>query len=73
MPRSNDNASDIRWGWDCPRCDRATDVRRDPLTETFRWECPDETCPAVGFGFTSRRRARLGLRQFRERLPNVYR
>ncbi|MFC4544198.1 hypothetical protein ACFO5R_19920 [Halosolutus amylolyticus] len=73
MSRSNREPGDVRWGWDCPRCDRATRVRRDPSTGTYRWECPDETCPAVGFGFISRRRARLALREFRKREENVYR
>lgn len=73
MSRGDDTAGDVRWGWDCPRCDRQTKVRRDPGSDTFRWVCPEETCPAVGFGFSSRRRARIGLREYREREEDIYR
>ncbi|RQG99065.1 hypothetical protein EA472_15585 [Natrarchaeobius oligotrophus] len=66
-------AGDERWGWCCPRCDRDVIVSDDPASETFRWECPTEGCRAVGFGFRSRRRARIALREYRERYRNVYR
>ncbi|WP_049926907.1 hypothetical protein [Halopiger goleimassiliensis] len=64
---------DLRWGWRCPRCNTDVPVSRDPDSETFYWECPREGCPTVGFGFTSRRRARIGLREYRERYRNIYR
>ncbi|MFP8953547.1 hypothetical protein ACLI4Z_11310 [Natrialbaceae archaeon A-arb3/5] len=63
----------IRWGWCCPRCDREATVTRDPSSETFRWECPDEACPSVGFGFRSRRAARIALGKYRDRYQNIYR
>lgn len=65
--------NDLLWGWKCPRCDEDATVTKDPRTETFRWECPEESCPAVGFGFTSRRKARIALREYRERYNNIYR
>jgi hypothetical protein len=44
-----------------------------PHSETFRWKCDDDDCEATGFGFTSRCRARLALREYRDRYENVYR
>ncbi|WP_083867292.1 hypothetical protein [Natrialba taiwanensis] len=73
MSRPREFAADTRWGWCCPRCESDVPVRKDPRSETFRWECPDESCPAVGFGFTSRRRARIALREYRERYQGIYR
>ncbi|ARS90718.1 hypothetical protein [Natrarchaeobaculum aegyptiacum] len=70
---ARDPVADRRWGWQCPRCDADVPVTRDPDSETFRWECPREACLAVGFGFSSRRRARLALHRYRERYQNVYR
>ncbi|OIB56772.1 hypothetical protein BBD46_16350 [Natrialba sp. SSL1] len=70
---ANEYAGDIRWGWCCPRCERDVSVTRDPRSETFVWACPDEECPAVGFGFQSRRRARIALREYRERYQQIYR
>ncbi|WP_090616674.1 hypothetical protein [Natrinema salaciae] len=73
MNRPSVDAGDMRWGWTCPRCETDASVSSDPASETFRWECDDHSCEAVGFGFTSRRRARLALREYRERYQNVYR
>ncbi|MFA9501723.1 hypothetical protein NP511_05705 [Natrinema thermotolerans] len=73
MSRRRTHAGDVRWGWTCPRCETDVSVRRDPDSDTFRWECDADHCAAVGFGFTSRRRARLALREYRERYQNVYR
>ncbi|NGM67931.1 hypothetical protein G6M89_02700 [Natronolimnobius sp. AArcel1] len=64
---------DLRWGWRCPRCETDVPVSRDPSTETFRWECPTESCLSVGFGFSSRRNARIALREYRERYQEIYR
>ena len=57
-------------GYRCPRCDGDTDVFRDPGTQRYGWICPDSDCLAVGFGFRSRRRARIGLREYRERFEH---
>ncbi|MFC4437383.1 MULTISPECIES: hypothetical protein [Natrialbaceae] len=73
MTRSRDYAGDTRWGWRCPRCGTDVSVGRDSETETFRWECAEDGCLAVGFGFASRRRARIALRDYRERYQGVYR
>ncbi|QRV15149.1 hypothetical protein JMJ58_19935 [Haloterrigena salifodinae] len=73
MGRPNEYAGDMRWGWECPRCDTDVSVARDPGSETFHWVCPTEDCPSVGFGFTSRRRARLALREYHEAYQNIYR
>lgn len=73
MARSRDYAGDMRWGWTCPRCETDVAVGKDAATETFRWICEAESCLAVGFGFASRRRARIALRDYRERYRNVYR
>ncbi|ELY75770.1 hypothetical protein C488_08972 [Natrinema pellirubrum DSM 15624] len=73
MSRRRTHAGDVRWGWTCPRCGTDVSVRRDPDSDTFRWECDADHCVAVGFGFTSRRRARLALREYRERYQNIYR
>ncbi|MGQ3412074.1 hypothetical protein ACT4ML_07400 [Natrinema sp. LN54] len=73
MTRPSVDAGDMRWGWTCPLCETDASVSRDPESETFRWECDDESCEAVGFGFTSRRKARLALREYRERYQNIYR
>ncbi|MXV63132.1 hypothetical protein GS429_13850 [Natronorubrum sp. JWXQ-INN-674] len=73
MGHPNEYAGDTRWGWNCPRCETEATVSRDPDSETFRWECSNERCGSVGFGFTSRRRARIALREFREAYQNVYR
>jgi hypothetical protein len=69
----NDRAGDVRWGWECPRCEADVDVGRDPDTETFWWACERDGCFAVGFGFASRRRARLGVLEYRERYQQIYR
>ncbi|MFC5971498.1 hypothetical protein ACFPYI_09165 [Halomarina salina] len=61
---------DFYRGYRCPRCDDDTDVFRDPETGTFGWVCPKSDCDAIGFGFQSRRRARIGLREYRERFGN---
>ncbi|WP_090381231.1 hypothetical protein [Natronobacterium texcoconense] len=66
-------AGDVRWGWTCPRCDSEAPVRKDPSSETFRWECSRDDCPAVGFGFRSRRRARIALRKYCDRYESIYR
>jgi hypothetical protein len=58
---------DFYRGYSCPRCDGDTDVFRDPGTGRFGWFCPKPDCRAVGFGFRSRRSARIGLREYRER------
>ncbi len=63
----------MRWGWTCPRCETDASVTRDHDADTFRWECDADGCAAVGFGFTSRRRARLALEEYRERYRDVYR
>ncbi|WP_049921523.1 hypothetical protein [Halopiger djelfimassiliensis] len=70
---ARDYAGDMRWGWTCPRCSADAPVTRDPSSETFRWECSTDSCPAIGFGFSSRRKARLALREFSERYRNIYR
>ncbi|MEY7851407.1 hypothetical protein AB7C87_19660 [Natrarchaeobius sp. A-rgal3] len=70
---NRDDVDDVRWGWTCPRCNADADVERDPSSKTFRWVCSENPCPAVGFGFTSRRRARIALRDYRNRDENVYR
>ncbi|RKD98219.1 hypothetical protein ATJ93_1224 [Halopiger aswanensis] len=70
---SRDYVDELRWGWQCPRCDADATVTKDPRTETFLWACPEESCPAVGFGFTSRRKARIALREYRERYNDIYR
>lgn len=59
------------WGFDCPRCGADTDVFADDESETYGWVCPKRDCRAVGFGFESRRAARIGLREFTERASNV--
>ncbi|THE63987.1 hypothetical protein D8Y22_15340 [Salinadaptatus halalkaliphilus] len=64
---------DVRWGWQCPRCETDVPVTRDSGSETFCWACPQNTCPAVGFGFRSRRRARIALKEYRERYQDIYR
>ncbi|WP_394742474.1 hypothetical protein [Natronococcus roseus] len=66
-------AGNIRWGWRCPRCDTDVAVARNPQTGTFSWVCEEPECVAVGFGFRSRRRARLGVLEYRERYRSVYR
>ncbi|WP_121744743.1 hypothetical protein [Natronorubrum halophilum] len=66
-------AGDMRWGWQCPRCDADVPVDSDPHSETFYWACPVDDCPSVGFGFSSRRRARIALREYREAYQNIYR
>ena len=73
MGRLDEHAGDMRWGWQCPRCNADVPVTRDPDSETFRWECPTDDCPAVGFGFASRRRARIALREYREAYQDIYR
>ncbi|ADB60777.1 hypothetical protein Htur_1892 [Haloterrigena turkmenica DSM 5511] len=73
MGRPNDYAGDLRWGWQCPRCDADVPVTRDAGSETFLWACPTEDCPSAGFGFSSRRRARIALREYREAYQNIYR
>lgn len=73
MNRARTYAGDMRWGWNCPRCNTEVTVSRDRDSETFEWRCPSETCLAVGFGFTSRRRARLGLLEYHERYQETYR
>lgn len=73
MSRRDERAVDTRWGWECPRCDADVPVVRDPDSETFCWACPTDDCPSVGFGFTSRRRARIALREYREAYRNIYR
>ncbi len=64
---------DLRWGWRCPRCDADAAVTRDPGSSTFCWACTDADCPAVGFGFRTRRRARLALRALCEEYDRPYR
>lgn len=54
-------------GYECPRCDADTEIFTDPGTGTYGWICPEEGCQAIGFGFGSRRQARIGLREYRER------
>ncbi|APW97818.1 hypothetical protein CHINAEXTREME_08515 [Halobiforma lacisalsi AJ5] len=66
-------AGDVRWGWTCPRCNAETTVTRDPSSETFRWECDREDCETLGFGFRSRRAARIALRESAEECRDVYR
>ncbi|MDF9745121.1 hypothetical protein [Natrinema salsiterrestre] len=73
MGRPNVDAGDMRWGWTCPLCETDVSVSRDPGSGTFRWECDNGACDAIGFGFSSRRRARLALREYRERYRNIYR
>lgn len=73
MRRRDEHAVDTRWGWCCPRCEEDVPVIRDPHSQTFRWECQTNDCPAVGFGFSSRRRARLGLLEYREAFQRIYR
>ncbi|WP_440764982.1 hypothetical protein [Natronorubrum sp. DTA7] len=73
MTSSDEHADDMRWGWTCPRCNADVPVHRDDDSETFRWECPVDDCPSVGFGFKSRRRARIALREYREAYRNIYR
>ncbi|ELY57382.1 hypothetical protein [Natronolimnohabitans innermongolicus] len=73
MGRPGEYAGDVRWGWECPRCDADVSVSRDPQSETFLWACPTEGCPSVGFGFSSRRRARIALRELRESYQDIYR
>ncbi|MFB1063143.1 hypothetical protein [Natrinema sp. H-ect4] len=73
MDRASAEAGDMRWGWRCPLCETDVSVTRDPHSETFRWKCDDDDCEATGFGFTSRCRARLALREYRDRYENVYR
>ncbi|RQG93389.1 hypothetical protein [Natrarchaeobius chitinivorans] len=70
---TRENVGDTRWGWCCPHCNRDVDVVKDPSTDTFRWECPGEACRAVGFGFSSRRQARIALLSYRKRYENTYR
>ncbi|PCR90605.1 hypothetical protein CP557_08850 [Natrinema ejinorense] len=73
MNRPRVDAGDMRWGWRCPVCGTDASVSRDPDSGTFRWECDADRCDAVGFGFTSRRQARLALREFRKRYRDNYR
>ncbi|QFU83703.1 hypothetical protein [Natronorubrum aibiense] len=73
MSRPDEYAGDMRWGWQCPRCEADVSVDRDHRSETFRWKCPTDGCLAVGIGFSSRRRARLALREYRKAYQNVYR
>ncbi|TYL36579.1 hypothetical protein CV102_21225 [Natronococcus pandeyae] len=73
MTRSRDHAGDMRWGWTCPRCGTDVSVGRDSETETFWWKCTEDGCLAVGFGFASRRRARIAVRDYRERYQRIYR
>ncbi|SEW00862.1 hypothetical protein [Natrinema salifodinae] len=73
MNRPSVDAGDLRWGWACPRCETDASVARDPGTGTFRWECDADDCDTVGFGFTSRRQARLALKEYREQYQNIYR
>lgn len=56
----------FRWGFECPRCGGDTDVFADDESDTYGWVCRDRDCRAVGFGFGSRRAARVGLREFGE-------
>ncbi|WP_425606683.1 hypothetical protein [Natrinema marinum] len=67
------DAGDTRWGWICPLCETAASVTKDRDPDTFRWECDADECGAVGFGFTSQRRVRIALCEYRERYENVYR
>lgn len=73
MNRRDEYAGDMRWGWQCPRCEADVPVEKDPDSGTFLWACPTEGCPSVGFGFDSRRRARIALREYREAYQNIYR
>jgi len=57
----------FRRGYDCPRCESDTEVFTDDATDSFGWICPDDGCQAIGFGFRTRRAARIGLREYRER------
>ncbi|NHN41194.1 hypothetical protein G9C85_06025 [Halorubellus sp. JP-L1] len=61
-------------GWNCPRCDGETEIfyepGPDPATRRCGWRCPREDCQAIGFGFESRRRARVALREYRERFAH---
>lgn len=52
------------WGFACPRCGGDTDVFVDAESETYGWICPEADCVSVGFGFESRRAARVGLRTY---------
>lgn len=56
-------------GYRCPRCDGDTDIFRDERSETVGWVCTDD-CTAVGFGFQSRRLARIGLREYRDQFDD---
>nr|WP_293033852.1 hypothetical protein [Natronococcus sp.] len=73
MTGSRTPAGNIRWGWRCPRCDSDVDVGKDSRTDTFYWSCKKDGCLAIGLGFRSRRRARLGVLEYRERYRSVYR
>ncbi|WP_049888701.1 hypothetical protein [Natronococcus occultus] len=73
MTRPRPRAGNLRWGWRCPRCDTDVDVGRDGRTDTFYWHCEDVDCPAFGIGFRSRRQARLGVLEYRERYRGIYR
>ncbi|UHQ96023.1 hypothetical protein HYG82_20840 [Natrinema halophilum] len=73
MDRPTIDADDLMWGWTCPLCNAHVSVSRDPASGTFRWECDADACEAIGFGFASRRRARLALREYSERYDNLYR
>lgn len=73
MDRPSVDAGDMRWGWTCPLCETDVSVSRDPDSGTFRWECDGDACEAVGFGFASRRKARLALKEYRERYRDIYR
>lgn len=66
-------AGDTKWGWECPRCDTDVEIETHDESGTYGWACPDDHCPAIGFGFSSRRRARIALREYRERYQNVFR
>nr|WP_083861121.1 hypothetical protein [Halobiforma nitratireducens] len=61
--RRRRDAGDVRWGWTCPCCNGETTVTRDSSSGTFRWECDREDCDTLGFGFRSRRRARIAIRE----------
>ncbi|WP_254529611.1 hypothetical protein [Natrinema gelatinilyticum] len=73
MDRPNIDAGDMQWGWTCPLCGTDASVSRDADSGTFRWKCDANACDAVGFGFASRRRARLALREYGKRHGDVYR
>ncbi|MDS0298991.1 hypothetical protein NDI76_09555 [Halogeometricum sp. S1BR25-6] len=58
------------WGFACPRCGGDTDVFVDERSATYGWICPESDCTAVGFGFESRRAARVGLRAYLDDGPD---